>query len=208
MTREAPTWTKNDQNPFFRPWRIDLRCIVISDQRRKSQQNQIIDQIQTRIESERESWSCQRTNREENSPITKFSVKGKSRKQFRFSEGRLPLCRGKYLICKIIPNQEWPGGTKTKPCSTNLEKIAMWPKIDAALFYIEQDKIGQYRLEKFVVEENFWKCTSFTGKISTDHPGEVRYRIMNVVVVVLGLWFVNLYFSDWTLRPWSTEMHF
>ena len=141
MTREAPTWTKNYQNPFFRPWRIDLRCIVISDQRRKSQQIQIIDQIQTRIESERESWSCQRTNREENSPITKFSVKGKSRKQFRFSEGRLPLCRGKYLICKIIPNQERPGGTKTKPCSTNLEKIAMWPKIDAALFILSKTKL-------------------------------------------------------------------
>ena len=142
MTREAPTWTKNDQNPFFRPWRIDLRCIVISDQRRKSQQNQIIDQIQTRIESERESWSCQRTNREENSPITKFSVKGKSRKQFRFSEGRLPLCRGKHLICKIIPNQGRPGRTKTKPCSTNLEKIAMWPKIDAALFILSKTKLA------------------------------------------------------------------
>ena len=54
MTREAPTWMKNDQNPFFFQT-LDLRCIVINDQRRKSQQIQIIDQIQTRIESERES---------------------------------------------------------------------------------------------------------------------------------------------------------
>ena len=57
---------------------------------------------------------------------------------------------------------------------------------ELAHFFLDIDLWSQnwqkQKIRKLMGEEKFWKCTSSTGRISTDHPEEVRYDIFEDIV--------------------------